>query len=235
MKVFSNEKLIKRNHTLGNIFSITSLGVLAIGMYFSFKDQSTNAAFSMIITYSCLIGGFLLFQIGNYFVNRWGKSPRPDEYLTQSLKGLDDKYSLYHYATPISHLLVGPAGVIPLLPFGQNGTLKYDAKKNTWHQKGGNVFLKIFGQEGLGRPISEANYTNEEADKFLNKLGSNRPEIKSNSLLVFTNAKADIDGEGSPVPFVTSEKLKDYIRKKAKENNFNAESINLLIESNLKI
>lgn len=229
MKVFSNEKLIKRNNRLGNIFSIGALLTLGVGMYFSIKDQTGQY---LVLTYSCLIFGFIIFQVGNYFMNRWGKSPRPDELITQALKGLDDKYSLYHYSTAVSHLLVGPAGVIALIPYGQNGIISYDTQKNVWKQRGGNFFLKVFGQEGLGRPNAEAKFTKEELDRYLAKIGANAAEAKTSALLVFTNEKAEINGEGSPIPYVTANKMKEYIRKRAKENLVNSDTINSLIEPN---
>jgi len=232
MKVIANEILIKRNNKLGQIASIGSLVILAIGMYFSFKD--TQGTY-LTLTFASLIVGFMLFQIGNYLLNRWGKSPRPDEILTQSLKGLDDKYTLYHFSTEVPHLLVGPAGAIALLPYSQVGLISYDPAKNQWKQKGGNFFLKFFGQEGLGRPITEARYAADELERFLTKIGMDKDQVKTSVLLVFTNEKASIVGEGSPVAYTTSEKLKDAIRKKAKEINYDAESIIKNIEPQIKL
>jgi hypothetical protein len=233
MKIISNEKLIKRNNRIGQIASIGSLVILAIGMFYSFKD--TQGSY-MTFTFGALVLGFILFQVGNYFLNRWGKSPRPDELLSQSLKGLDDKYSLYHYSTEISHLLVGPAGVIALLPYPQIGTIHYDTKKGQWKQSGGNFFMKAFAQEGLGRPATEADYAKQQLEKYLLKIGVDSEQAKvSSSLLVFTNEKSTIEGEGSPNPFVTAEKIKDYIRKQAKEVNFAADPIIELIEKKINI
>jgi hypothetical protein len=227
MKIYSNEKLIKRNGKLGNYLSIGALVILGVGFYFTFKGQST---FNLILTYTCLIVGFLVFQLGNFYMNRWGKSPRPDELLTTALKGLDDKYSLYHFTTGISHLLVGPAGIIALLPYDQGGTLTYDEKKNTWKQKGGNFFLRVFGSEGLGKPLSEAKYVKQDLDKYLGKLGVDSPEKKTSVLLVFTNGKATVHGEGSPIQYTTAAKLKDYLRNKAKENPANTDVVNSLLK-----
>lgn len=227
MKVYSNDKLIKRNHLLGNIFSIGALVILAVGFFLPGGDSSITRS---ILALVCLIVGFVAFQVGNYFVNRWGKSPRSDEILTQSLKGLDDKYSLYHYETSISHLLIGPPGVIALLPYGQNGTLIFDPKKKEWKQHGGNIFLKFFGQEGLGKPNAEAMIEQRDVISFLERNGMNAEMAKPAALLVFTNAKAEIQGEGSPTPYVTAAKLKDFVRKKAKEFSVNSDEINMKLQ-----
>jgi len=114
----------------------------------------------------------LIFQFGNYYLSRWGKSPRPDELITAALKGLDDRYSLYHYVTPLFHLLVGPTGVYALLPYNQAGRLYYDEQRNRWRQKGGNAFLKLFGNEGLGRPDMEAKYAQSDLVSYVKSLAS---------------------------------------------------------------
>lgn len=229
MNIYANEKLIKRNHKLGNIFSIGALVILAVGLFLPGNDFATTRS---ILALLCLVIGFLVFQLGNYYVNRWGKSPRPDELLTQSLKGLDNTYSLYHYETAVSHLLVGPCGVIALLPYGQNGFITYDSKKNDWKQRGGNFFLKIFGQEGLGRPNSEAKLEKRDLEKFIAQNNITIDPSQINVVLVFTNSKVDVLGEGSPVLYCKAEKLKDIVRKKAKEILFKPEKINSFLNSN---
>jgi hypothetical protein len=105
MKIIANEKLIKRNNKIGNILSIASVVILGVGMFYSFQDKDGSY---MTLTFSALIVGFILFQISSYYVNRFGKPPRPDQKLSQALKGLDDKYALYHYMCGVSHLLVIP-------------------------------------------------------------------------------------------------------------------------------
>ena len=222
MKIHSNNKLIQRNHKLGNIFSIGALVILAVGLFLPGTEFNT---LRMSLALVCLVAGFMIFQAGNYFLNRWGRSPRPDELLTQSMKGLDSEYSIFHYETPISHLLVGPSGVIALLPYGQNGTLYYDENKKEWRQKGGNFFLKVFGAEGLGRPASDARNELRDLKSYLERIGVSAGVAKPDVLLIFTNPKAEVKGEGSPVPYITAAKLKDYLRKKAKENLVNTEAI----------
>jgi hypothetical protein len=222
MKIISNEKLIKRNGRLGNILSIVSLVVLGAGMFLSFRDKDGAL---LPYTFGALILGFLTFQIGNFYMSKWGKSPRPDEKLSSALKGLDDKYTLYHYSTAASHLLLGPAGLICLIPLGQGGTLTYDEKKDRWKQSGGNWFMKTFGGENLGKPENEARYSVSDLERYLEKKGIKIDNYEPEAILVFTNEKATVETQGSPLLATTAAKLKEVIRKKSKENPLSPEKL----------
>jgi uncharacterized membrane protein YuzA (DUF378 family) len=213
MKIVTNEKIIKRNAKIGQYTTLVSLGVLGVGLFLSFNEGTFN--YSLI----ALVVGFVLSQIGIYFGNRWGRPPRVDERLSQSLKGLGDQFTLYHYSSPVSHLLIGPAGVWVLLPYYQRGTMTYDQNKNRWRQKGGNWYLKLFGQEGLGRVDLDVESSVQEVQKFLNNLFENQEPPAVNAAVVFTNDKTDVQAPDAPVPTIESEKLKDLIRRKAKEHS----------------
>src|SRR6185436_3213508 len=106
MKIIKNEKLIKRNSTIGGWTSMAALVVLGLGMYMSFTRPDW-----FVYSLLALLLGFTLTQIGMYLGNKFGRSPRPDEKLDAGLKGLQNEFVMYHYTTPVSHLLVGPAGV----------------------------------------------------------------------------------------------------------------------------
>jgi hypothetical protein len=213
MKIVSNDKLIKRNTRIGNITSIGSVAILGIGMYFSFQDKDGKY---LPLTFASLIVGFLLFQIGNYYMNRFGKPPRPDQKLSTALKGMDDKYTLYHFTTNIPHLLVGPSGIFCLLPYNQPGTISYNTTKNRWKQTGGNFFLKTFGGDSLGRPDLDSNYAVADITKFFEKKGISLGNAIPEPVLVFVNDKATVNSEGFNGGAVTADKLKDFIRKRAK-------------------
>jgi hypothetical protein len=220
MKIISNEKLIKRNKVIGQVTTISSLVILAIGLYLSFQNTTSYITYSFL----ALILGFILSQIGVYMGNRWGRRPRPDEVIDASLKGLDDRYSLYHYVTPVPHLLLGPAGIWIILPYVQGGTISF--KKDRWHQKGGNAFLKFFAQEGIGRPDLEVLANTTDLQRFFEKKqpGSEIPPIQS--ILVFTNKNVVLNIENAPIPTITVEKLKDFIRRVTKEKPVSDEKIN---------
>lgn len=221
MKIIKNEKLIKRNSKIGQYTSLGALGVLGIGMYISFTNPEL-----FIWAVAALLVGFTLTQIGMYFGNRWGRSPRPDERLDAGLKGLHKDFNIYHWTTPVSHLLVGPAGIWVLLPYHQKGIVTY--RKNRWKMGGGGFlqgYMRIFGQEGIGRPDLEAESDINAIHKALAKeLEEDEiPEIKS--ALVFTTEGVEIDAEDAPIPALPIKKLKGFIREKVKEKPITAEKL----------
>jgi hypothetical protein len=221
MKIIKNEKLIKRNAKIGQYTSLGALGVLGVGMYISFTNPEL-----FIWAVAALLVGFTLTQIGMYFGNRWGRSPRPDEKLDAGLKGLHKDFNIYHWTTPVSHLLVGPAGIWVLLPYHQKGIVTYH--KNRWKMGGGGFlqgYMRIFGQEGIGRPELEAESDIKAIHKALAKeLEENEiPEI--NSALVFTNESVEIDVEDTPIPALPIKKLKGFIRERVKEKPITAEEL----------
>lgn len=213
MKIVTNETLIKRNGKIGQFTTVASLVILAGGLYLSFQASSQMFMWSFV----ALILGFVLSQIGIFFGNKFGKHPRPDEQISAALKGLDDKYTLYHYRTPASHLLVGPAGIWVVLPFSQGGTISF--VNNRWKQKGGNWYLKLFGQENLGRPDQDARTEINSINRFFKKLFPDLEIPGIQAILVFINPKAKIaDVENAPTPALQLDKLKDFVRRSAKED-----------------
>ena len=178
-----------------------------------------------MVTYSlvALVAGFLLTQVGMYMGNRWGRSPRPDEKIDASLKGLPGDYTLYHFITPASHLLVGPAGIWTLLPYRQRGVVTYT--KNRWRVGNGGflqAYMSIFGQEGIGRPDLEASGEIAGLNKlFSKKLSEGEiPEIQA--ALVFMNDEVDLQVADAPLPAMKIKQLKDFMRQKAKDKPLSA-------------
>jgi len=224
MNIETNEKLVSRNALIAKVSMIAGLVVLVGGMILSFQNAEQFG-----LSLAALLLGFVLSQIGIFYGNRWGRRPRPDEYLNQALKGLDAKYSLYHYLTPVSHLLVGPAGIWILMPRAQGGTISFF--RGRWRQSGGGIamaYFKFFAQEGLGRPDLEILNEVENLQKYLKKLleDENLPSIQA--ALVFTSNKADIqisEDENPPAATLTLGKLKEHIRKCAKSKPISMEKV----------
>ena len=210
MIIVRNEKLIKRNTQIGRYSNILSIVILAGGMYVSFQYEDLVWA-----SLAALILGFTLSQVGILNSNRFVRSPRPDQEMDNALKGLDDQYTIIHYQSPVSHLLLGPAGIWVLFPFYQKGRVIYDEKKGRWKRIGGNLFLRFFAQDTIGRPAHEINAAEKRLRKSLGKI----PELELSTIksaLVFTNENVEVDAENAPSPTLHARQLKKLIRKEAK-------------------
>lgn len=221
MKIVSNPKKINLYYKIGMYTSLASLAFLvgAVILTLTGANRPDLTAYSFI----AMIIGLILSQIGVYFANRWGKSPRVDERISLGLKGLDDRYTLYHYVTPVPHLLAGPAGVWVITPEYQSGTITYE--KDRYRQKGVGFFGKVVGQEGLGRPELDANSQKEDFEKFLKKSLPETSQPIVRSMILFTNPKANVQVQDTPIPTMHVEKLKDFVRRKAKEEPANLETV----------
>jgi hypothetical protein len=210
MIIIRNERLIKINTQIGRYAGIIAILILAGGMYISFKYQE-----QIIYSLVALLVGIILSQVGILYANRFGREPRLDQQIDNSLKGLDDNFTLYHYRTPVSHLLVGPAGVWIIFPYHQKGTISYDEKKGRWKRKGGNFYLNLFGQENIGNPTREIQSEVKRLEKDLSKIPEFEiPEIKS--ALIFTHPEVVIEADNAPSPTLHSGQFKKLIRKEAK-------------------
>ncbi len=222
MKISNNQKLIDRNKKIAKIVLYASLALLILGLLYSFSntDQSNTSTLYLI-----LIPAYVLVQISIIMANKWGHSPRPDEIVAGSLKGLNNQYSFYNYTTGVPQLLVGPAGVMIIKPYHQAGIIIYDAEKDRYKQKGGGNFLsKFFGQDGLSNIRHENKVMLEDFQKYVKKNNLSidaKPEVVN----IFFSDAVDLRVSGSPETVILASKLKDYVRQAAKKAVLSDEEI----------
>jgi hypothetical protein len=209
MRIVTNEKVIKRNARIGQFTGLVGLLMLVYGAFISFSQPEQVG-----LSFGALLIGFALSQVGIYFGNRYARRPRPDEALNQALKKLSNAYTLYHYSTAANHLLVGPAGIWALFPKYQRGRITYE--KGKWKQRGGGIglaYLKLFAQEGLGRPDLEISV---EVDALKKALVEDFPDLNLPDpmvALVFTNPKAEIDADEADIPTLKVEDLRKFVNQ----------------------
>jgi hypothetical protein len=218
MKIITNERKKKRNRRIAIISTLLGMAILISGLVISlrFPNQVTYSLLALLL-------GFMFAQIGMFFTNRWGRNPSTDEQINQALKGLDQKYTLCHYYTPTYHLLSGPAGVWILFPYHLTGRITF--KNGRW-QHAGSAFLRFFGKESLGRPDLELPYEIEKIQKFLKPIFDEETSIPVRGMLVFINPKVTLDidpSENPPAPALHLDKLKDFLRKEAKQKPLSLE------------
>lgn len=210
MKIHKDEQKIKRLADIGKYTGIASLVVLGGGMYLSFRD-ATQVWFPLM----ALILGFVLSQVSIYFTNLFGRTPRPDQELDDALKGLDDRYAIFHYTTPVSHFLIGPAGAWILLPYHQKGIITYNEEKGRWDRQGGNLYLKFFAQDSIGRPSREIESAKDKMRDVFHEIPDFEPP-PLHAALIFTHEEAQVEADQAPSPTLHALQLKKFIRQQEK-------------------
>jgi len=209
MQVITNEKLIKNRARLGRIASFAGLAVLVLGLVASLYSQW------MLASFGCLFVGFLLSQVGIYNANRWVKEPRADQTLDKILKGFGDRYHLYNYVLPASHVLLAPSGLCVITAKDQGGKVRCEGER--WrHASGWKRILRLFGQEGLGNPTKEVRAEVEKLRRFLaQRLPGEEAPVEG--VIVFTNPQVDLETENPAVPVLDGKQLKLFLRNLSKE------------------
>ena len=86
-------------------------------------------------------------------------------------------------------------------------------------------YMRIFGQESLGRPEIDAENEVQTLIKFFTKKldGTFTPEVKP--ILVFTSDDVEIDASESPIPALKLKQLKEFLRQSAKNRTLSTHQI----------
>jgi hypothetical protein len=225
MKVVNNEKLIRRNKRLSQYVLYFSLALLVVGLIWSFSGQDIK---QYTIAYIFLIPAYILVQVSIYMANKWGRTPRPDEIIVQSLKGINDQYTLFNYICSVPHVLIGPAGLFLIKPYHQAGEITYNDSKHRFEQKGGASFIaKTFGQENLTNIERESKIVISDLFEFLKKKNISLP-VEPRVINLFFSEKAYVSAKNAPEVTLHADKLKDYLRNQAKSITLKDDQINTI-------
>ena len=220
MKIIRNQTKIKRNKTISQGVLYLSMAILLIGFLWSITDPDSV---QITLSYGLIAVAYILVQVSLYMANKWGRTPRPDEIMENSLKGLNDQFTLYNYITPVPHLLVGPAGIWILKPYYHSGEIQYNPEKKRYEQHGGPNFLsKWFAQESLPNILEQSNFLRNKLNKYFLGLNLGEPQYLSVAN-IFYSEKADVMAKNAPEVTIRVDKLKDIIRSKAKTLNLKDE------------
>jgi hypothetical protein len=225
MRIFTNEKLYKRNTRLAFIANLAGMFFLLASVYVLFSQAQLGLYLLFLLV------GVVCMQTGVYF-GRWNR--RPDLALNTALKSVDDSYTLYHYTTPVSHMLLGPSGIWILLPRHARGTVTFDPRTNRWRLKS-KGFWSRFGQEPIGKPIVEASIEAENLDRFLQKNWKDIADLRVQAALVFVDETTEVQASGNaPIPTASIQKLKQILLKadeKSRLSKDQVKKLNLLFEA----
>ena len=134
------------------------------------------------------------------------------------MKGLDGRFSFYHYYLPASHVLIGPTGLFVFLVKFQGGQVGFDGKR--WREKKGmGRILLFFGQESLGNPTTELQLEMQQLAKLISE---KQPDLKPTirGVVVFVNPKVELTLNEPIVPVLKVKQLKPYVRRPLQDNGY---------------
>src|SRR5436305_14650537 len=112
MQVIANEKLVQTRVRIASGAHIAALAVFAVGLIISWTNPQPDWQ-EMAAAYTAIIIGLVLYNVGQFFLRRFGPRVRQDAALAKILKGLDKRFTLLAFpATKLpDYIMVGPAGV----------------------------------------------------------------------------------------------------------------------------
>jgi hypothetical protein len=225
MKKITNPKLVKRNRTIGSSLNLIGLGASLTSAFFAFTNQSTD----FVLLYGLLLVAFILFLVGNYFTNRYGRTPAPDDALDNLLKGLDDNFTFIHFRLGHDHALFSPSGILAVLPNYGHGTVEYTDQKK-WRQTGVSKLRQLLGAETVGNLALDS----DDAAEFLGQSLKKILKLDANPIVrpvvVFVNENTKVVAGDSPIPVLPAAKFKEFVRKLEKQPTITPDQMRVVIE-----
>jgi hypothetical protein len=209
MQLVANQQLVKNRVRLGLVFHFGAMAVLIGGAVLSTQlDPAREIAWQ---TWVAFVAGLGLYTLGQTQLRRWGPGKRQEEQLGQAIRGLDDRYKLYAFLSSSlpDYILVSPAGVQVLITRTDGGQIS--CVRDKWKSSGSRL-MSLFGP-GLGNPSADAARQLQKLRALLAEWGLQ--DVPTSSVIVFTNARAQLRVEGASSTITRIKELKDVLRRMA--------------------
>jgi hypothetical protein len=225
MQHYINERLVIRNRRYSRWMMFGGLGASVAAVIITFSQPAL-----IVIAFALILAGGVVSQIGTAIHNRFGRSPRIDEVIDYSLKGLDDGHAVFHYFLGTNHALFTPHGAYAILPKLEKGRIEYE--DDTWkHQPlRGRI---SFGEPRLRKLRNIENEARREVERLKRYLSKNVPQhsdIEIEPLAIFLANDTQIQTDQAPFLAVHRKKLKSVLRKTSGRKPFSTEDIQQLAE-----
>jgi len=170
--------------------------------------------------YGLLILGFITFNMGMQQTTKWSRHPRPDEVLVETLRRLNDRYTLVQYPAAgrgkPGHVLVYPGGLIVITTREVPGKVIVDGSK--WRRIGGNKIWMLVGMSApqLGNPSLDNDGERKALEAILEEHGLNGGDT-IDGLVAFLNPQVELEVESSDLTVVDSDNLLRAVRELSSE------------------
>ncbi len=221
MRVYKNESFIKRRAKVGQGLFWIGLGILAVGMYISFRWPNQYPLVPTIPLIA-LVAGFITAQTGTYYLNRYVRPDRADISLTAALKGFSNNYALYHYLSPAAHVLVGPEACYVFVVKLQDGKVVIENGRGREPMTLRRL-VSFFGRESVGdlgrEAQDEVNALKRFTTKFLPDV-----ELPVTPVVVFAHGQVQLEVKSSSVQVLHAKQLKDWLRGPGKAKGLAAQA-----------
>lgn len=204
MQSYLDDRKVKRNARLARLLSFGGLGVMGLGVLISLQQP-----YPFDLSFGLLLLGMIASQIGLPMRNRWDRQPRIDQVLDDHLKGLDQRYAVFHYALGASHALVSPAGLFAIIPRLEEGEISYsDGRWQRELQPRG-----LLRRGGVRRLTGIERSSELEVERLRKVLGRSLDPPDVQPLVVFMHSRATLQSELTPIPASHLKKLKSTLRR----------------------
>lgn len=224
MRQYINLRMIKRWNSISKVLIFLGLGLLIGALIMTFRQPQLTNQF-LIMSFI----GVICSQVGLALNNRWGASPRTDEILDEALKGLDNRYGIYHYKLGTNHALFSPAGAFALVPRFEDGEITYEGER--WFaRRTKRRRLRRSGKRSIGNVQKNAEAEARSMQRGLQRALSDDSEISVQPILVFVNDDTFVKINEAPLPVVHAKKLKSLIRSLPKAKSLTTKELELLAE-----
>jgi hypothetical protein len=207
MRHYLDQAKVRRLATLSRVLSFGGMGIMLIGLVVSFRQTARLDA-----VLGLFLAGMIASQLGIPMRNRWDRRPRIDEVLDRALKGLDDRFAIFHYGLGANHAVVTPGGVFALVPRFEDGRVRFDDGR----------WSRVVPRRGRLRPGGTRRVDGlerqaaGEVDRLQRRLSrgvdaESLPTVEP--LVVFLHSGAELEVDGAPIRATHIKKLKETLRR----------------------
>lgn len=204
MRVLRNDALIKKRTQFTQRGSLVGMGLLLGSLFLSARNP--------FLSWGLLLAGFIIAMTAVRVGNRFVRPPRADTVLDKVLKGLDNRYAIYHYLLPADHALLTPSGLIVIRAQEQRG--KVVARDGRWRQRSFFQRLRVlFGESGLGNPDRRLEREIAAIEGIIDQALGEEHEVPVDGVVTFYAGQMELEAANTRYPTVLPDELKATVRR----------------------
>ncbi len=202
MRVFINERRVKRNRQLANVLVFLSMGIFVAGLILNYAAPRDNAVLAVLPVLILPIG-LIAAWLGVRLMNQFVREPHPEDALLVGLKGTSHHSALYHYLFKANHVLISQSGVFAFVTRFQEGAIQVRGERVISLKTRGllGALFSFLRQDQIGNPIRDARAAAAELETRI-KAALPGTSIMVQPVVVFISEKAELDVQDPAIPVV---------------------------------